>query len=257
MDFRPAFETLPGLANDLQAGAVTPPVLREPQGWRYLEDHELASRLSVLLDAGFVSGSMTDGVREGEPLFQPEVSRSCRSNTSGEEVEARVAADGAALNALESPLGAVRQWAGLSMGLPVLAFAVSLAMAAPLLVWAPLLGGLCLGLAGLQFALVRRWLQQSQSLPKQDAAVLDFAAPTPHPQGMPTGVLLAGFLGVFGLLAVIVLYTAAIRNRDAAAMAQIHTTQPAPSREAQGQKSGLSPLLTPEADHEPQHRSHP
>lgn len=243
--------------NGLEDGAVARPNLREPQGWRYLEDHELASRLSVLLEAGLAPRQMAAGMHAGEPPSQSAVSMSWRSNASGEEGDAPLAAEGAPFKALESSSDAVRQWARISLALPVLALAISLGLSAPLLVWAPLLGGLCLGLAALQLALVRRWRQQWLTMPAQGTVAFDSAVLNSRPRAVPTGVLLAGFLSIFGLLAAIVLYTAAIRNRDTAAMAQIHASQPPTSPEAQGQNPGRTPLLPPEADHEPQHRSHP
>ncbi len=232
------------------------PTLREPQGWRYLEDHELTSRLAVLLDAGLSPGQLADGVLLDETWVQSNSSRPLRPNATHKAGAAPLTAEGAIDKAIESPSDTVRQWARLSIGLPVLALAVSLGMAAPLLVWAPLLGGLCLGLAGLQFALVRRWLLQRQALQDQGAVAFASDKPVGLARGTPTGVLLAGFLSVFGLMAAIVLYTTAIRNRDTAAMAQIHATPQQPP-DAQGQNPGLSPLLAPKADHETQHRSHP
>lgn len=243
--------------NGLGDGAVTRPTLREPQGWRYLEDHELASRLWVLLEAGLAPSQMAHGMLANEPPSQSAEKMSWRSDASAEQADAPVAAEVAPFKALESPTDAVRQWARLSMALPVLALAISLGLSAPLLVWAPLLGGLCLGLAGLQLALVRRWRQQWQTLPAESAVALPSAVPTTRPRGMPAGVLLAGFLSIFGLLAAIVLYTAAIRSRDTASVAQIQATHPPPSLEAQGHNPSRTPLLPPEADHETQHRSHP
>ena len=102
-------------------------------------------------------------------------------------------------------------------------------MSAPVLVWTPLAGGLCVGIALLQAGLVRRWLGRYESATSPADSVRaqpgeaqflpepDTAAPVPK---IRTGLLLASFLALFGLLAAIVLATLDLKNREPAAAAE-------------------------------------
>lgn len=143
------------------------------------------------------------------------------------------AADQTALNS-----DAARRWGRLAVGLPWLVGIGGLAMSVPVLIWAPLLGGLCLGLVGLQVGLARGWIRrrlagQTRLVEQawQDAASKPGVR---APRSMPQGVLLAAFLAVFALLGAVVLYTAALKSREPAAAAEILRSQRQNVRAEQG-----------------------
>jgi hypothetical protein len=234
--------------NGLLHGTAMRPTLREPQGWRSLEDHELVLRLFVLLDAGLSPRQRTDDVVVDEPLERSASSTCQRAGTVGEEstcLPHMVQLTDPGLG-LESQSDKLRQWARLSIGLPLLVLTVSLGLSAPLLVSAPLLGGLCVGMAGLQFALVRRWLQQRQALQVPSSSVAEAAGPIAPDRNTPAGVLLVGFLSLTGMLAFIVLFTVENNNRESAARTQI--SKQTPRGHTHVQNLSATPLESPPKD---------
>jgi hypothetical protein len=201
------------------------PQLREPMGWRSLDERELAVRTALLLDAAMADPS-------ARHTCIPSGAVQAQTHTPGPE-----AADAPAAEAPPSAdADAARRWGRLALGLPWLVGVGGLAMSVPVLVWAPLLGGLCLGLVGLQVALARGWIHRRQALQSEQA--LPPAAHSPAAaaaRNTPPGLLLAAFLAVFGLLASLVLYTAALKSREPASVAEIIRAQHQAARAEQGQ----------------------
>jgi uncharacterized protein HemX len=236
MDVRP--QSAP---HDPARASVTPPSLRELPGWRSLDEHELASRVTRLLDAGLSPQPIRAGSRPMHqvPAATAESPQSARPSPGPQP--AAPMADGLHPDT-------VQQWARLTLGLPWVALATALALSAPILVWAPLLGGLCLGLAGLQFGLTRRWLQQGQALASGHQRAAIAPRPAAAQRRTPAGVLLLSWLVLLGLLAGIVLFSR-VQQQD----------QPPPStarapRAASDDVPGPSPANNPaETAHEPQH----
>jgi hypothetical protein len=108
-------------------------------------------------------------------------------------------------------------------------------MSVPVLIWAPLLGGLCLGLVGLQIGLMRGWVHQRRDLDSAQALLQgEQAHSTVSERKTPPGLLLAGFLAVFSMLAGLVIYTAALKSREPASVAEIIRAQHQAARAEKG-----------------------
>ena len=187
------------------------PALREPVGWRSLDERELASRAMVLFEVATARG---DGALSSEvPATAPVAARPVPAPPEQEPTA------GAA---------AMRGGVGPTLALPGLVLLGGLAMSAPVLVWAPLVGGLCVGIAVLQAGVVKKLLERRAAL-KEEAlsrhAEVDLAQTVSAParsrmRQAQSGVLLTAFLVLFGLLAAVVLTTLDIKNREPAAAAE-------------------------------------
>jgi hypothetical protein len=194
------------------------PVLREPLGWRSLGLDALAARVWTLWSAG---------------RHRPD---------DGQELVAMVAchvlpgeADPPVGSALTPPTSPA-PWqpaARLIWALPWLALAVGLGISVPVLIWAPLLGGVCLGLVLLQVSVIRRWARvRARRLMGQDGSAHETGT---DPGGgdstrlakprQSEGWLLAGFLGLAALLAGILLFTLNLQNRKATGLAEAMRVQ--------------------------------
>lgn len=190
------------------------PQLREPLGWRSLSDAELGARVMFMLNA----------LQEG-PLRRQDLAAS-EPGPSGLELRGRDECSATQTSAaLPSSSGIqeeqIKRWGRIGLGLPWLAVAIGLAMALPVLIWAPLVGGLCLGLVGIQAGMVRRWARRHAASPArtaQDDSVHAVVVSSPaRPQ--TSGWLLAAFLALSVLLAAVLLATLHIKSREPAAAA--------------------------------------
>lgn len=126
------------------------PSLREPLGWRELPTPELEERLMALMAASVSEVPFTPSAEGALHAFavkdKPLAASSAETKYSGLSV-------------------------GLS-GLPWLVFLAGIIMVVPVLIWAPLIGGLCFGTLVLQSGLMRQWVRrQREGLLNSDASV--------------------------------------------------------------------------------------
>lgn len=213
--------SIPAQVPDKDEATQRLPQLREPLGWRSLDEQELAVRASLLLDAAmapptaqsFASIPASDQAWLKMPIGHA---------TSPVEV-----LDSAERNGLSHGVAeAVRDWGRLAVALPWLVGLLGLVVSAPVLVWAPLLGGLCLGLVGFQVVLTRGWIQRRQVLQVEvDLPRVPHARLADASRKTSAGVLLAALLMVFGSLVVIVIYTAALHKRESVSAGEILRAQ--------------------------------
>lgn len=215
------------------------PQLREPLGWRSLSEAELGARVMFMLNA-LQEGSLR---RRDVPASDPGPSeRELRAHDERSATQTSVASHSSSGLQEEQ----LKRWGRIGLGLPWLAVAIGLAMALPVLIWAPLVGGLCLGLVGIQAGMVRRWAHRRAGSPArmaQDNSVHAVAVSSlVRPQA--SGWLLAAFLTLSALLAGVLLATLHIKSREPAAAAhalhlkrQVDQNQP---RDPRGLVSGSS-----------------
>lgn len=197
------------------------PALREPVGWRSLSDAELGVRVMLLLDAiqatpvRVAAGPLEHGTQTTVP-----------------QGPAKPSNHGLAF--LDPTPDAVQHWGRVGLGLPWLVVVAGIAMTLPVLLWAPMVGGLCVGALVLQVQIVRRWARQRlsevQSPPSASSVDLNRAAvsldgPSRVHQRMPAGLLLLAFLGLTALLAAVLLTTLHIKSREPAVAADLMRQQ--------------------------------
>lgn len=176
-------------------------------------------RAALLLDAAMAGPAVAE---TSMPLATGPAPASRQDAAGVHPAEALAAPTPAPSDAAE----AVRRWGSLALALPWLVGVLGLAMSVPVLIWAPLLGGLCLGLVGLQVGLARGWVQRRQALPvEEDGLRAQHPGSARAERNTPTGILLAAMLAVFGVLAVLVLYTAALHKRETVSASDILRVQ--------------------------------
>lgn len=202
--------------------------MREPVGWRSLGREALAARVWTLWSAG-------------------------RRPHDGQQIEATVARD-APPDDLGPRVGSapvpptnpepLRPMARLAWALPWIVLAVGLGISVPVLIWAPLLGGVCMGVVLLQVGVIRQWarvrarrLMGPDGDPEGPPAVQSTGAGRLAKPGTSEGWLLAGFLSLAALLSGILLFTLDLQNRQAIGAAealrvqrqsQVPSPQPSP-----------------------------
>lgn len=197
------------------------PTLREPVGWRSLSDAELGVRVMLLLDAiqsapvQLAAGPVGQGDHPSALQGQPtRPSQGLAPHDPTPE--------------------AVMRWGRVGMGLPWLVVVAGLAMTLPVLLWAPMVGGLCVGALVLQVQIVRRWARQrwseEQRAPYASSDDLNHAAVAPGGQArmqkrIPAGLLLSAFLALTALLAAVLLTTLHIKSREPAVAADLMRQQ--------------------------------
>jgi hypothetical protein len=135
--------------------------------------------------------------------------------------------------------------ARLAWALPWIVLAVGLGISVPVLIWAPLLGGVCMGVVLLQMGVIRQWahvrarrLMGPDGDPEGPPTVQLTGAGRLAKPGTSEGWLLAGFLGLAALLSGILLFTLDLQNRQAIGAAEALRVQ----RQSQEPPPQPSPL---------------
>lgn len=132
------------------------PVLRRPPGWAVLEESALRTRAVQLLHAWVVVPST---VPRPAGAVTPDAPMAVSSAAAARaHPTAQVSAVTPRAHAGDAPRQRPRPRSGMGVGLMALLGLMGLMALAPWLIWAPLVGGLALGILLLQTGLLRRWL---------------------------------------------------------------------------------------------------
>ena len=180
------------------------PTLREPPGWRELPTPELEERVMTLLQAASHDAHLAQVVDEAvvAPRVEDKVIKSAPVSTNS------------------------AHWlVGLS-GLPWLVFLAGVIMVVPVLIWAPLIGGLCVGALILQSGLMRQWVRRQtdvrfefdssdEAVHRQRAGSLKRIEPIPTREGIRhSGWLLAGVLFLLAVQAAMLIVVLQLKARE-------------------------------------------
>jgi hypothetical protein len=150
-----------------------------------------------------------------------------------------------------------RWLAGLS-GLPWIVFLAGVIMVVPVLIWAPLIGGLCLGALLLQSGLMRQWVRrQNEAVRRAATADLGSSTAAHHAltavEALPTrvriqhsGWLLAGVLFLLAVQAAMLLVVLQLKAQESASS---WTGRSPPASQATPKED---PIDTPAAKASPQ-----
>lgn len=267
----PSAPALDGSTQPLPAYVPHLPVLRRPPGWSVLEEPALRVRAAQLFHAlaTEVPGARPGAVPAASTGQRPtgwDTGREAASVTAADAADARRAG-----NRVDGPRGRPgRRWLELSLMLLLL----GLVVVAPWLAWAPLAGGLCLGILLLHTGYLDRWMSSLRNA-RTDAeeASADSgeasgqaergigrasdgagAVPVAPVQGLETsglrfthsGWLLAAALVLVGVQAAIVIATVQIRRSDPSLQAGAARGAPA-SRAAEADAALRQPWPLPQA----------
>jgi hypothetical protein len=220
------------------------PVLRRPPGWSVLNESALRARAVLLFHACVpVPGQGDPPAPDGAPAecpTQPPASQAAALVDPALALSRRTVTSGPAGQGA-SRLG---RWSTVTLIAPLGLLILGLALLSPWLIWAPLMGGLCVGILLIQTGLIGRWLsarrarvQHQDESPPADASAdardddRSMGAPTTPVQpvrriGRPglrvvnDGWLLTAALVLVGVQAAILIATFQVRRPEAAPAAK-------------------------------------
>ena len=169
------------------------PVLRRPPGWTLLDEAALRARAVQLLHAQLQAAAPPDAepasaasVPEAAPAWAPTPQR---PTVAAAALPARVA-DAPPEAGIDPPARSVpshRTLGSTPVALVALSALMGVMALAPWLIWAPLVGGLALGILLLQSGLLRRWLhaQRTQAALAEARAEAEAACQEPAGEASP------------------------------------------------------------------------